>query len=202
MARDDVTTSCHYVQYTKPTQPQKDIFTTRVRSAMSNTTSLFAPLQPAFFLLVASGGATFLWFACSGAGNKFHNGSRQLCWRMPAQRQIRNWRSRRKVGGWCWYSRGCRGVERWVLAWNRNSWAGILHGELCFNARGRAGDSKDCLRGLLNIPCPGSRHLSLGCVVELVSPLPLVPPGNMRVTSRHTCVSWGEFFLLPLRVYR
>lgn len=60
VARDDVTTSCHYVQYTKPTQPQKDIFTTRVRSAMSNTTSLFAPLRPAFFLLVASGGATFL----------------------------------------------------------------------------------------------------------------------------------------------
>lgn len=80
-----------------------------------------------------------------------------------------------------------------MLAWNRNSWAGILHGELCFYARGYEGDSKDCLRGLLNIPCPGSRHLSLGCVVELVSPSPLVPPGNMRVTSRHTCVNEGNF---------
>lgn len=114
------------------TQPQKDIFTTRVRSAMSNTTSLFAPLP---LLLVASGGATFLWFACSGAGNKFHNGSRQLCWRMPAQRQIRR---RRKVGGWCWLPELVSRWGRGVLPCSRNNWAGILQGELCFNARGRA----------------------------------------------------------------
>lgn len=51
-------------------------------------------------LLLVASGATFLWFACCGAGNKFHNGSRQLYWRMPAQRQISKEEEEEEEIGW------------------------------------------------------------------------------------------------------
>lgn len=51
-------------------------------------------------LLLVASGATFLWFACCGAGNKFHNGSRQLYWRMPAQRQISKEQEEEEKIGW------------------------------------------------------------------------------------------------------